>query len=184
MMNKILIGLLIFLGVIVSSVLAQEASERLTQEEFACEMIKTMNLDSRLPLAALPGDCVDVLEGFGIAPMTGWDNKAYLSQEDYLVILSKAEGKEAMLYKTANAVEKKNAEVINQKWQESYQKTKKWMSLSELMEDKNYFPKGAPKSPFGVRYRDRNNDHKVDEPFLPIVGLIEMRELLSYPIQK
>lgn len=158
---------------------ADEPPERLTQEEFAVELVKGMHLENSLPTAALAGDCVDLLERIGISPLGGWDNKALLAQEDYLVVMAKAHGKESMLHKRAMAVEEKNIDVINKKWQESYEKTGRWPSLPELLADKNYFPEGAPESPYGLAYQDRNNDHKVDRHFLPVTSLLKLRENLS-----
>src|SRR3989338_9378125 len=79
------------------NVLAQALSERLTQEEFAVELVKNLKLEGVLPTAALPGDCVNLLERLGVAPLTGWKNKSFLSREDYLVIIAKTQGKEAMV---------------------------------------------------------------------------------------
>ena len=85
--------------------------KRLTQEEFAVELVKSMGLVGWLPVAALPSDCVVLLENIGIAPLTGWDHHALLSEEDYMVILAMAHGKEQSLHEKAEAVEKKNSEV-------------------------------------------------------------------------
>lgn len=156
-----------------------QAGERLTQEEFAVELVKLMKLDGRLPTAALSSDCITFLEKLGIMPLSGWDAKALLNQEDYLVVLAKIHGKEKMLHERAAAVEEKNIQVINQKWKESQDKDKRWPPLKELLKDKRYFPNGPPMSPYGFKYRDRNNDHKVDMPFLPISALMDLRDALS-----
>lgn len=158
---------------------AEEFSERMTQEQFAVELVKNMGLQKRLPTAALPGDCVDLLASFAIEPLKGWRNKEYLIQEDYLVVMAKVHGKEGLIHKRAIVVEEKNIEVINRKWQESYQATQKWVSLNDLLNDKNYFPSGPPRSPYGIAYKDENNDHRVDPHFLPIINLIQIRESLS-----
>ena len=157
----------------------QEEGELLTQEEFAVELVKSMRLDAWLPTAALPRDCVDLLETIGIAPLRGWRNKELLEQEDYLVVLAKAHGKEGMLHERAYAVENKNIEIINAKWQEAKQKTGKWPSLENLLNDKTYFPDGAPQSPYGLIYQDVNNDKKVDAHLLSVVHLIRLRAAFS-----
>ncbi len=157
----------------------QEPREPLTHEEFAVELVKNLHLDGQLPTAALAGDCIDLLERIGIAPLSGWEPKANLSEEDYLVVIAKAHGKEDLLHKRAMAVEEKNVDIINKKWQESYDKTGRWVSLDELLKDKSYFPDGDPQSPYKLEYEDRNNDHKADPHFLPIVSLMKFRELLS-----
>ena len=152
---------------------------RVTQEQFAVGLVRNMKLEGWLPTAALPGDCVDLLENLGIAPLKGWDKKASLKQEDYLVIMEKAYGKEGVVYKRAAAVEEKSIEVINQKWQESHGATGHWVALKDLLNDRTYFPNGAPQSPFGLKYEDRNEDHKVDPHFLPIISLVNLSEFLS-----
>jgi len=161
------------------TVKAEELEETLTQEQFAVEIVRNMNLEGALPTAALPSDCVDMLERMGISPLNGWNNKALLAQEDYLVVLTKAHGRETLLHERAMAVEKKNVEIIDRKWQESYEKTGRWVSLDDLLHDKNYFPDGALKSPYDLKYEDKNGDHKVDLHRVPVVGLIRFRELFS-----
>ncbi|HOW36148.1 MAG TPA: hypothetical protein PL155_07025 [Candidatus Omnitrophota bacterium] len=158
----------------------EEPRERMTQEQFAVELVKNMGLQKRLPTAALPGDCVDLLTSFAVEPLKGWRNKEFLTQEDYLVVMAKVHGKEGLVHRRAIAVEEKIIEVINRKWQESYQATQKWVSLNDLLNDKNYFPNGPPRSPYGMAYKDENNDHRVDSHFLPIINLIHIREALSF----
>ncbi len=153
--------------------------QKIIQEQFACELVRGMHLEGWLPLSALPRDCISVLEQFGISPMQGWNNTAYLTKEDYLVILSKAHGKEIPLYETAEAIEKKNIALINQRWQEAYNKEGRWLSLEELFQNKTYFPNGVPKSPYGHAYEDSNHDHHVDVKFSPFLGLMQLRKFLS-----
>ena len=160
---------------------AQESTpqERLTQEQFACETVKILHLEHRLPVAALPKDCVDLLESMGISPLSGWDPKAYLTREGYLVLIGKAQGKEGVIHRRAIEVEQKNTELINRKWKEAHDKTGQWPSLDQLLSDPVYFPKGAPKSPYGRKYRDADNDHQVDFYYSPMATLIEFREAIS-----
>ncbi|MFA5060583.1 MAG: hypothetical protein WC676_08155 [Candidatus Omnitrophota bacterium] len=171
------VATLIFLG----SALAQDQEEpqRLTQEEFAVELVRQMRMDQLLPTAALPSDCVELLDRIGIAPLKGWNHKAFLTREEYLVIMAKAHGREGIVHEKAVSVEEKNREVINVKWQEAQQKSGQWLSLDELLNNREYFPQGAPKSPYGVKYKDANGDHKVDPLFLPIADLIKMTEIFS-----
>ncbi len=171
----------IWAGISVSTYARDEGKvdKALTQEQFAVEMVRDMRLDGALPTAALPADCVELLERLGIAPLNGWNNKALLAQEDYLVILAKARGKESMLHERAVAVEDKNRDVIDKKWQESFERAGRWVSLDELMSNKDYFPDGPLKSPYGLKYEDRDRDHKVDPHQVPVVGLIRLREFFS-----
>ncbi len=177
------IGLLltIFSADVFAQDVEEDLGERITQEEFAVELCLSMNMSGWLPTAALSRDCVELLESMGIAPLTGWNNKAFLSQEDYLTILAKVHGKETMLHDRARAVEEKNIEVINEKWHQTYQEKGRWVPLEELLNDPVYFPKGAPLSPYGVTYRDQDDNHKVDPLFLPAAYLIEFREKLTLP---
>ena len=78
-----------------------------------------------------------------------------------------------------NEVEQKNIEIINHKWQQAYEQSGEWIPLAALLNDKNYFPEGVPQSPYGLTYRDENNDHKADAFVSPIVKLIQLRENLS-----
>lgn len=151
----------------------------LTQEEFAVELVDIMQLNELLPPAALPGDYTHLLDRLGVAPLNGWDNKAFLTREDYLVIIGKAQGKESLVHQRAVAIEQKNIETINRKWQQAYDETGSWPTLQELLNNPTYFPNGAPKSPYGLTYKDVNGNHKVDPAFLPAAGLIELREFLS-----
>ena len=171
--------LMMFLALPLNAEEAPQMSERLIQEEFAVELVKMMHLDHLLPTAALASDCVSLLERIGISPMQGWKNKALLTQEEYLVVLAKTYGREGILHKRAVAVEEKNIEVINTHWQSSYDKNGRWVLLAELLSDKEYFPQGPPKSPYGHGYKDDNNDHKVDRKFLPTVGLMKLRDFIS-----
>jgi len=161
------------------SVAHAQEEERVTQEEFACELIQTMKLSGVLPLASLASDCADALERLGISPMAGWNNKAYLGKEDYQVILAKAYGKEARLHEIAQKVEQNNISVINEKWKEVHEELGKWIALEDLLNNKNYFPNGLPKSPYGHAYQDDDGDHKVEAPFNPTVGLMKIRQALS-----
>src|SRR3989338_6830478 len=179
MKKNYLFLILLFIVVPLGAEEVPEMSERLTQEEFAVELVNMMHVQHLLPMAALGSDCVSLLERIGISPMQGWNNKALLTQEEYLVVLAKTYGRGSVLHKRAAAVEEKNMEIINQHWQASNDKTGRWVSLAELLNDKEYFPQGAPKSPYGHEYKDGNSDHKVDRKFLPTVGLMKLRDFIS-----
>ncbi len=184
-MKKIIFTLLIlgFLNLISFKAFAQEVKldERLTQEQFAVELVKIMKLEYRLPTASLPRDSVNLLESIGVSPILGWRNKEFLKQEDYLVIIGKAQGKERLVHKRALDIEERNIEVINEKWQESYDQIKEWLSLDALLNNKTYFPNGAPKSPYGTSYNDADGDHRVDRFFSPIAALEKFRESFTTP---
>ena len=179
--NK-LFFVIIFLLAINTPAFSQEApssQNRVTQEEFAVEVVKVLKIEELLPRAALPRDSVLLLEQIGISPLTGWKPKEYLANEDYLVLMAKAQGKENVVFSRANEVEQKNIETINKKWQEAYEKSRQWPSLESLLNNTSYFPHGSPKSPYGTPYVDRNNDHKVDEFTAPVFKLNQLREFLS-----
>lgn len=174
--------LIIFLFALSVSVQAQESpvDDRLTQEAFAVELVKIMDLEDRLPVSSLPRDSVNLLDGLGISPLDGWMPKEFLNQEDYLVLIGKAQGKEGLVHKRAIQVERKNMDLINEKWKSAYEATKVWPSLEQLLNDKEYFPNGAPQSPYGIKYADRNRDHKVDPYFSPLADLSKIREFLTF----
>ena len=143
--------------------------ERLTQGEFAVSLLKNMKLDDQLPLAPLSEDAVSILEGLGICPLSGWDKNAYLSEDDYTVILAKAVGKEKVVFTKATEVCQKTSEIISNRWHNKYQATGRFERLAQFLSDKNYFPQ-KPQCPYGLPYKDENNDHQVDahyHPFAP-----------------
>ena len=156
-----------------------EEGKKVTQEEFAVEMVKVLDIEDLLPTAALANDCVDLLNSLGIAPLKGWHPKEFLNQEDYLVIVGKAQGKEGVVHKRATEIEEKNIEIINQKWREAYEAEDQWIPLSKLLKDKKYFPNGAPKSPYGITYKDANGDHRVDHFLAPVAKLQQIRQAFS-----
>ena len=184
-MKKYILSLVavVLMTVLAMNVFAQTQKDgdnrQVTQEEFAVEMVKMLQVEHLLPNAALPSDAVDVLTSLGIAPLKGWHPKEFLNQEDYLVVVGKAQGKESVVYRRASQVDEKNIELINEKWLESYEETKKWKPLSKLLKDKKYFPHGAPQSPYGIVYKDSNGDHKVDPVVPSVAKLDEMRKSLT-----
>ena len=167
---------MLFIGLIAGTpVFAQEnaANPPLTQAQFAVELVKEMRLERLLPVAPLPRDSVNLLERLGISPLKGWVPKANLRREDYLVLVGKARGKEKIIHERAYQVELKNIEIINQQWQKAQGRTGQWPTLDELFNDQNAFPHGAPQSPYGLEYRDRNGDHKIDPYFSLIANLMK-----------
>ncbi|MFC1704165.1 hypothetical protein ACFL1E_05225 [Candidatus Omnitrophota bacterium] len=129
----------------------------MTQEEFAVELVRSMKLHDVLPLAALPQDCIKLLESLGIAPLKGWDAKAPLSEDDYMVVVAKSIGKEKMVHQKAIEVCDRIIYVVNGRWQK-----KPHMSLLELLSDRSIFPEGPPQCPYGLRFEDSDEDHRVD----------------------
>ncbi|RKY03496.1 hypothetical protein DRP77_06000 [Candidatus Poribacteria bacterium] len=57
---------------------------------------------------------------------------------------------------------KANIALINTVWELDYIKNGEWRDLDDLLNDKNYFPDGPPKCPFGDPYEDKDGDHRVD----------------------
>ena len=151
----------------------------LTQEQFAVELVKLLKIENLLPPAALPGDCAGLLGSFGIAPLKGWDNKSLLKQEDYLVLIGIVQGKEQMLHQRAVEAEEANIAILNKQWEKAKEDSGRWLSLDELLNSKEYFPNGAPQSPYGIKYSDRNNDHKIDAFQIPVAKLVDIRQFLA-----
>jgi len=121
-------------------------------------------------LAATPWDCARLLEDLGISPLEGWDINKALNEDDYTVLIAKAFGKEKVVHTKAVEVCQKNIKIINQRWQEA-EKENKGILLEELLNNKDYFPAGPPKCPYGVRYQDKDNDHTVDVHYHPAKNL-------------
>jgi Tfp pilus assembly protein FimT len=57
-----------------------------------------------------------------------------------------------------------NIDIINTQWEAKRLETGDYGSLNKLLNDTDYFPDGAPESPFGQAYKDKNGDHRVDVP--------------------
>lgn len=151
-----------------------EEAEKLTQEQFAKMLVKNMKLQGYLPTAPLPSDAVDLLDSLGISPLSGWRRKAFLINDDYMVIIAKAAGKEKVVYKNAVAVCQRNERLINQKWKDYFDKYGRWPTLSELLSDKESFPDGAPTCSFGLKYEDKNKPHAVDPHYHPVAAMLRL----------
>ena len=151
-LTLIVLGLI---GLLNKTVFSQEGP--ITQEQFAVELVKSMEISDHLPLAALPRDCVMLLETIGISPLKGWDRKALLTDDDYTVIVAKSVGKEKLVHTKATEVCLRTIAVINARWQK-----KPNLSLHELLNDLSIFPEGPPKCPYGLKYEDKNSDTVVD----------------------
>jgi competence protein ComGC len=57
-----------------------------------------------------------------------------------------------------------NIDIINTQWEAKKLETGEYGSLNQLLDDEEYFPDGAPVSPFGTEYKDKDGDHRVDPP--------------------
>ena len=158
----VLFLILVLTNVACDYVFAQ--GETLTQGQFAVKLVKSMKLYDRLPIAALPSDCVALLENMGISPLKGWDRKALLTEEDYTVIIAKAIGKENVVHTKAAEVCHRTIDVIDEAWQKYPA-----LSLEELLSDKEIFPEGPPQCPYGLKYEDKDDNHKVDQHYHPRV---------------
>jgi len=180
MKNKILVLTIICLSLLSGATcFAQGFEERVTQEEFAADLVKKMKLDNWLPTAALASDCVNLLEKLGISPLKGWDKKAYLTEEDYLVVLTKAYGKEGDVHENAVMVEGRMKDEINDKWQKSYDDLGHWLLIDELMSNEKYFPEGPLNSPYGNKFEDLDGDHLVDQDDPAVVGLMKLKNYIA-----
>jgi len=175
-----------FVGVIIAAYsnpcLAQQlpgVDDDLTEEQFAVELVKILELEHLLPQAALEVDNVHLLERIGVSPLKGWHPKSKLKKEDYLVIIGKIQGKERLIHKRALEVEEANIAMINRAWQNAYDREGTWPSLASLLSNQEYFPNGVPKSPYGTKYIDKDNNHTVDPLFSPIVNLLKLRESIT-----
>ncbi|MFH1656001.1 MAG: hypothetical protein ABH954_05280 [Candidatus Omnitrophota bacterium] len=159
---KNLILVFILLASVATS-LAQ-GEEPLTQEKFAVELVKNMGLQKQLPVAALPSDCVALLESLGIAPLKGWDRKALITEDDYTVILAKALGKEDVVHIKAAQICHSKVEIINERWKENNN-----LTLVEFLKNENIFPESSPQCPYGLKYEDKDGDNNVDHHYHPVV---------------
>lgn len=157
----------------IDSLFAQEG--RITQKEFAVQLVREMGFDYLLPLAPDSLDCIELLENLGISPMRGWSPNEYLTDDAYTVIIAKAVGKESVVHEQAVWVCENNIEVINKRWQDSFKKQGKWINLEDLLKNSDYFSEGLPKCPFGITYEDKDNDHKVDTHYHPTSFLVKLR---------
>lgn len=167
-MKKIVIFILIlFFLVGINSLFAQEPIGRITQKEFAVRLVKEMGLNYLLPLAPNSLDCVELLDYLGVSPIGGWRPNEYLTDDTYTVIIAKAVGKESIVHEKAVYVCEHNIVIINKRWQDFFKKQSKWVELKELLRNRDYFPKGSPTCPFGIVYKDKNKDHKVDTHYHP-----------------
>ena len=176
---KYFIMIFAFVVLLTNSCFAQNYGERITQEDFAVDLVKAMDLEGWLPDAALASDCADLLERLGISPLTGWEKGAYLSHEDYLVLLNKAYGKEEVVHEKATLVQHKMIQEIDHKWQISYDDLGQWLSLDELFNNKKYFPHGPLVSPYGINFQDANGNHKIDKSQPAVVSLIKLKNMIS-----
>ena len=143
-------------------VCAQE--EPMTQEQLAVQLVKNMKLQDQLPVAALPKDCVALLESLGISPLKGWDPKAPLSQDDYTVIIAKAVGREDIVHKKAAEICQAGRNIINAQWQKRPN-----VPLEELLGDRSVFPNGPPECPYNIKYVDKDKNGEVDPVYPPTV---------------
>ena len=150
---------------------AQGEDEKLTQEQFAVILVNNMQLRSYLSIAPLPSDSISLLEGLGISPLKGWERKEYLTEEDYMVVMGKAKGKEEIIHREATEICQQNIELINRKWKAYFKKYKVWPTLKALLNNTEFFPEGPPLCPYGLRYKDKNNDKAVDIHYHPISNL-------------
>ena len=162
-MIKLSTKLLVFI-IVFSSITIALADEPMTQEEFAVELVKNMGLEDQLPIAALPKDCVDLLESMGITPLKGWDRKALLKDDDFTVLIAKAVGKENVVHVKASELCHKNIDVINCRWEDFPD-----LKLEELLQSEDLFPIAIPECPYGLKYIDEDNNHDVDQHYHPII---------------
>jgi hypothetical protein len=161
----ITISILIFLSALSFSQQMPTAKEgkKLTQAEFAKNLCRTMKLGRSLPLAPVDKDYFDALEGFGIAPLTGWKSAKDLTEEDYVVVMAFAAGEGKLVVDTAKEACDRYAEIITKKWKLYHDIEGRWPTLEELTSDKNYFPYGPPVCPYRKAYKDKNNDHIIEK---------------------
>lgn len=143
--------------------IASAQNEAMTQEQFAVKLVHSMKLYDRLPLTALPSDCVELLESLGISPLKRWDGKALLTEEDYTVIVAKAVGKESVVHEKSVELCNRNIDKLNRLLKKNPN-----LSLKELLADKSILPEGSPQCPYGLKYKDKHNKHAVDPHYHPV----------------
>jgi hypothetical protein len=162
-MVKFIVKLFLVFFLLLLNSVAFSQERTLTQEEFAVQLVKNMKLDSWLPIAALPSDCVTLLESLGISPLKGWNRKALLTDDDFTVIIAKSVGKERLVHIKAAEVCHRNIEIINERWRKNPD-----LTLEELLNNEDIFPNGSPQCPYGLKYQDTDSNHKVDQHYHPI----------------
>ena len=165
MIGKVIAGLVIS-GLVLTSpffLYGQTPEEsQITEGEFAVEIVAVMKLKRLLPPAATQEDCITLLEGLGVSPLMGWDPERILTDENRLVIINIAAGRENLVKERAREDCDNNVSLINTQWQLKYDLEKKWGTLEELLEDRVYFPEGPPVCLYGKKYISKDGEHKVE----------------------
>lgn len=162
----------VFFLVAVLPASSEESGYGISQGEFAVQLINVLNLQSYLPPAPLTKDYINTLELFGISPLKGWQARAGLTEEDYIVIMSKLSGQEKEVYKTGVGFCHKVIRVIHEAWQDQYEKDGRWETLDELFRDPRFFAGEIPQCPFGFHYRVKRGEHRVS-------GHVHIQEFLT-----
>lgn len=144
-----------------NSAISEEQGYGITQGEFAIQLVNVLNLQSYLPPAPLVNDYISILELFGISPLLGWRTREPLSEEDYIVVMSKLSGQEREVYKTGVEFCNKIVRTINEAWADQQSKDGQGESLDQLFADPRYFGGEVPQCPFGFHYRTRHKKNEV-----------------------
>ena len=155
-----------------------EESKDVTQGGLAVILTRCMGLESELPKAPIQDDYIKTLDKNGIRPLGGWDQKKLLTNGDFAVILVHALGLDNKLVSAEEAYDR-GREYIEKMWKIQYEQDGYRKSLENLLEDKRFFPKGPPESPFGYKYVDKDGDYAID-PIAILPGKRELQPTVRY----
>ena len=140
---------------------AEDDSAQVSQGQFATQLVKLLNLESSLPAAPLMNDYVSALESIGITPLSGWKPREILTDEDYIVIISKISGQEREVYKTGVQFCDKMVSIINDTWKDQCSRDGQCEPMEQLLKDDRYFHAAQPRCPFGDSYHSIKGKNQV-----------------------
>lgn len=100
---KRLIFTLMFVLTLSSSISASDWPQ-VRQGEYAKKVVQALKIQNQLPLAYNEQDCISLLESRGISPLKGWSKDELLTQDDYVAVVMKANGKEKKLHDLAQNI--------------------------------------------------------------------------------
>ncbi len=132
----------------------------ITQGNFSILVCRAMGIEKQLPITSLPIAYARMLERLKIAPLEEWRVDKILTNGDMAVILARALGLEDEVLKKIEKC-KDNIFKIEQAWAFQFQKNGYLRPLSDLLNDRSYFTEGAPRCPFGLKYEDAGDKHKI-----------------------
>src|SRR3989338_6930296 len=138
-----------------------DSAENITKGKLAIMLVNSIGLQSELPNAPIGPDYIKILEKNGIRPLDGWVPSKLLTKGDFAVILACAMGLDTRLVSSQEICEE-NKEYVQKMWDAQYRQDGYYKNLKELFQDKRFFPKGPPATPYGDNvYIDKEGNHRV-----------------------